>query len=254
METPWPQLYDILRSEADRQGIGLSKIILFGSRARGTHQPHSDWDLLLITDTPLDPATKKHLYLACQRRLGLPMDLFIYDPNDIRLHKDNVGNIAYYALREGQELQADGLFTFSLNHLYTPGSQSSSVNKQTAQQWLSFAESDLKIAKKELNDSEPFFHAVCFHAQQCAEKALKAFLILHDKPLQKTHDLEALVRDCVEIEPAFQTLLQENLSQLNPYATQVRYPNGLLAPSKEEAEEAVQKAQQVLRVVLACFY
>ncbi|HEX9640363.1 MAG TPA: nucleotidyltransferase domain-containing protein [Candidatus Krumholzibacteria bacterium] len=35
-----------------------AEIILYGSRARGTAQPDSDWDLLILVDGPVDSARK----------------------------------------------------------------------------------------------------------------------------------------------------------------------------------------------------
>ncbi len=43
--------------------------------------------------------------------------------------------------------------------------------------WLIFAEEDLKVAEIVLR--EGLYNQACFHAQQCAEKALKAALLAH---------------------------------------------------------------------------
>lgn len=40
--------------------------------------------------------------------------------------------------------------------------------------WLEFAKEDLRTA--ELIVREGLFNQVCFHSQQCAEKALKAYV------------------------------------------------------------------------------
>lgn len=39
--------------------------------------------------------------------------------------------------------------------------------------WIAYAEEDLSAAKTLLNLKKPLLAAVCFHAQQCAEKYLK---------------------------------------------------------------------------------
>jgi HEPN domain-containing protein len=51
--------------------------------------------------------------------------------------------------------------------------------------WMRKADNDLKTAKDELNTEEPATDTICFHAQQCAEKYLKAFLIYHEIEFEK---------------------------------------------------------------------
>lgn len=45
---------------------------------------------------------------------------------------------------------------------------------QKSNNWIEFAREDLMAAKLVL--PEGLYNQVCFHAQQCVEKALKAFL------------------------------------------------------------------------------
>src|SRR5207253_8193368 len=54
------------------------------------------------------------------------------------------------------------------------------------------------------------YDAVCFHAQQCAEKYLKACLQEADLPFRKTHDLSELLHSLLSVHPQFQSL-QEDL-------------------------------------------
>jgi HEPN domain-containing protein len=49
----------------------------------------------------------------------------------------------------------------------------------TAEAWLEHARSDLKIAQASIPDA--YLEDLCYHAQQCAEKALKALLVIHKK-------------------------------------------------------------------------
>ena len=53
-----------------------------------------------------------------------------------------------------------------------------------ARRWLSKAESDLTAARRLLEAGGPY-DAVCFHAQQAAEKGLKAVLARADAPMVK---------------------------------------------------------------------
>jgi predicted nucleotidyltransferase len=58
-----PDLLGVLRAEIARQGLTLQQVILFGSRAKGTHRPDSDWDLLIILRETLDPSAKRRLFV-----------------------------------------------------------------------------------------------------------------------------------------------------------------------------------------------
>jgi HEPN domain-containing protein len=49
--------------------------------------------------------------------------------------------------------------------------------KQITQEWIDKAEGDFATAQREIEVQQmPNYDAVCFHAQQCAEKYLKACL------------------------------------------------------------------------------
>ena len=63
--------------------------------------------------------------------------------------------------------------------------------------------------------------AACFHCQQAAEKALKAFLISRDKEFPRTHDLRRLIVLCAKVEPKFKSL-EAVVKRLNPYAVDFR--------------------------------
>jgi len=49
--------------------------------------------------------------------------------------------------------------------------------------------------------------AVCFHAQQAAEKCLKAFLAHRSVEFPYTHNLAKLIEICAVLDPAFRSLL-----------------------------------------------
>ncbi len=110
-------------------------------------------------------------------------------------------------------------------------------------EWIAKAEKDLKAAEHELSfGKESITEAVCFHAQQAAEKYLKAFLALKGKGFPKTHNLYLLKKLCSEIDPEFRDL---RLGNLQFYAVKVRYPDDFYTPTLEEAEEAYSIALSV---------
>ncbi|MBE9075814.1 HEPN domain-containing protein [Romeria aff. gracilis LEGE 07310] len=116
------------------------------------------------------------------------------------------------------------------------------------QQWLIKSQRDLKVAQVLLDNKESLLDAVVYHCQQSAEKALKAYLASQNKAFMKTHDVDVLVGLCSSSEPDFQSL-QEAAEILTPYATEFRYPGGLIEPERRDAEEALEMAVLVLKYV-----
>ena len=76
--------------------------------------------------------------------------------------------------------------------------------KPGADEWLKYAEDDLKVVEILLQGKR--FRGCCFHAQQAAEKALKGFLIHSGKPYPKIHNLVRLNNLCTNINSEFYSL------------------------------------------------
>ncbi len=117
-----------------------------------------------------------------------------------------------------------------------------------AREWLARAERDLQAAQNELNAAVPLPEMSAYHAQQAAEKSMKAFLTVHSVPFQYTHDLVQLQAQCEALESSFAAFLGA-AQALNPYATLFRYPGGPLAPPEAEAEHALHLADAIVRCV-----
>ena len=116
--------------------------------------------------------------------------------------------------------------------------------------WLSKAELDLRAAAHEISaPEEGLWGDVMFHAQQAAEKAMKAFLAWHDVPIRKTHSLEELGRLCVALDATLSSLADE-AAPLTEYAWRFRYPGESDEPVREEAEQALAVARNVYETIL----
>jgi len=113
-------------------------------------------------------------------------------------------------------------------------------------EWLEKAEKDLVLARTSL--SLNYYDYTTFHAQQCAEKALKAFLISKGKPIKRTHDIGELILMCAEVDSEFLKLFDDDVDLLTAYAVEARYPT-IHEPDKEEAENAIKLAELVLAFV-----
>ena len=90
-------------------------------------------------------------------------------------------------------------------------------------EWVEKAEGDHRVAEGQWQAQEPVYDAVCFHAQQCAEKYLKAWLTEHGVDFPKIHDLEALAKLCLATLPELGRLM-EALRLLTSFAVEIRYP------------------------------
>jgi len=120
--------------------------------------------------------------------------------------------------------------------------------KPLTQEWIEKAEGDFRTAGRELRAEQlPNYDAVCFHAQQCAEKYLKARLQETDIPVPKIHDLTALLDLLLPHDPELETL-RFALGMLTDYAVAVRYP-GFSADQAvaEEVYSLCAQARQSIR-------
>lgn len=126
------------------------------------------------------------------------------------------------------------------------------VLNERAKRWIKKAEKDIKIAKDEINTQNPTTDLICYHCQQAIEKILKAFLVFHNKRFRKTHDISELLEICKEIDRDFENILtEEEISRLNFYAVESRYPESIdFEPEVEEAKEAIEIAEKVKEFVI----
>ncbi len=112
--------------------------------------------------------------------------------------------------------------------------------------WVERAEEDYVMARFALRRKTPFTYSACFHAQQCAEKYLKALLVADGHTFSKVHDLLVLSNECAQA-GILVAVSEDLLSSLSYYAVRVRYPGE--DPTPEEAREAIDTARVVRRFV-----
>ena len=104
-------------------------------------------------------------------------------------------------------------------------------------EWVQKAEGDFTTALREWRARrDRNYDAVCFHAQQCIEKYLKACLQKHQIPFAKTHDLVILVKACLPKQPLWEPWLEE-MNVLTRYAVLFRYPGE--SATREDGQRAV---------------
>lgn len=116
--------------------------------------------------------------------------------------------------------------------------------------WTVRALGDLAAGAHDLEATRPFVGDALFHAQQAAEKAMKAFLAWHDVPFRKTHDLAELGQQCMRTDPSLEPICAR-VERLTVFAWVFRYPTDASEPPVDEAREALALARDLYDAILS---
>ncbi len=109
--------------------------------------------------------------------------------------------------------------------------------KASTREWIAKAKEDFAVALSLARPrKKPLWSPLCFHAQQCVEKYLKARLNEASVQFLKTHDLEQLLNQVLPIEPLWAAFRPE-LKQLTDAAVLPRYPGNFF--TKAEAQRSL---------------
>lgn len=111
-------------------------------------------------------------------------------------------------------------------------------------EWLRLARGDLALARAEVPDVPP--ELLCFHAQQAAEKAIKAVLLAEGIPFPRIHNLHRLL-DLLEEQALPVPAEVREAGALTLYAVLTRYPFPEEPVSPEELGRALLRADAVVR-------
>lgn len=115
------------------------------------------------------------------------------------------------------------------------------IRHELVAQWLERAEEDLAVARHLLAQDLPYYAAIGFHAEQAAEKFIKAFLVARQVDFPKTHDLGLLLDLVATVDAALAADLAPAV-RLTDYGVDVRYPGDLPDLSADDARHAVDDA------------
>lgn len=88
--------------ELDRASALVSRIILFGSRARGDSDANSDFDLLVVLPEVTDRHATAVAMLVALGHLAVPVDVIPADAAEIAAHDRSAGTALAAALRAGE--------------------------------------------------------------------------------------------------------------------------------------------------------
>ncbi len=127
------------------------------------------------------------------------------------------------------------------------------ANLKVVKDWISLANTDLIGAKALFEMGVNFFGLAVFHAQQSAEKSIKAYLVFQSVRVPKTHDIGELLV-LVELKDKHLLKLLSPCVELTDYAVAYRYPDSQKKPlEKNEVAIAIQQAEfahtEVLKLI-----
>lgn len=115
-------------------------------------------------------------------------------------------------------------------------------------EWLVFASEDFLMA--EMAMKRGIYNQVCFHAQQTAEKSLKAFLKAKNGTVPRLHNLIELFKLCKSIDKNLSDM-KEACEYLNRFYAPTRYPDAFPGslpdrlPNEHEANSAFKYCTQI---------
>ncbi len=227
---------DIVREFAPLQ------VILFGSYAYGTPSEYSDVDLLVVMPVAKSEARRQELEIQKRIPRRFSMDLLVRSPEEIAYrisHND-------WFLREVTE-KGEVLYESKDFYVKPHKKENTEMNPITLE-WIEIAEGDYDAAMQIQQGPNPIYRIICFHAQQCAEKYLKAWLQEANIPAPRTHNLVELLSLILPSQPSWNSW-QADLAELSKHAVDTRYLGQL--PTAADAEKAIQICEMVRQAVRA---
>ena len=246
---PMSAIRRYVRQIAER--FNPDKIILFGSYAYGRPTPDSDVDLLVVMPARNEIDQSVRIDEAIDAPFFL--DLLVRTPRNVERRIRWGDWFLKDVISRGKALyeKADGpVDLFTLRRLWNAnGTTSFSVKfrgqrcfmKKLTAEWLGKAEDDLDVARTLLKTRPLHTDQICFHCQQAIEKYLKAMLQEAGRPIERTHNIQALLDQLIPTDKALRTL-RRGTTNLTRYAVDYRYPG--LNTTARQARAAFRKAAQ----------
>lgn len=216
------------------------QVILFGSYADGTPTEDSDVDLLVVMQVLKSETRRQELAIQARIPERFCLDLHVRSPEDIAYRVAHNDWFLREVFEKGDTLyEAEGSVPSRQNAPERAEKFSAPIWKETGfmnpltLEWSQKAESDYSNMKWLQQAPSPGYDAVCFHAQQCIEKYLKAWLQEANLPVPRTHDLKQLLALSVPSHSTWQSW-HPDFVRFDTYAVDARYP-GYFATAADAA-------------------
>lgn len=147
------------------EGYDPERIVLFGSRATGSSDEGSDFDLIVVKETDQRPMDRRMEVERLLADRSIPLDLNVFTPAEVwKLYVAGSPLI--------QEVAEKGKVLYVRN---------------LTQAWFLDAREHLESA--ELLYENGKYRPACYHSQQCVEKILKALILEKGRKPARTHDV-----------------------------------------------------------------
>ena len=232
---------DIVREFAPRQ------VILFGSYAYGTPTEESDVDMLVVMET--QPQASE-IQERIPRRFHL--DLHVWHPEDIAYRVAHNDWFLREVLEKGDVLYetAAALPPLKLaeDTLVPIWEEKGAMNPLTLEK-IQKAEDDWAMLTLALQSPRPLRDPICFHAQQCIEKYLKAWLQEANIRPPRTHELNVLLHLIVPTHPEWRAW-RTDFAKFKPHAVDARYETFMTEADAEHAVHVCTEVRTAIRAVL----
>ena len=99
-----PEIFNTIKSTVNSL-LPDSMVLLFGSRARGDFNMHSDFDVLVITKKTFPLGEKRNwrtrINDALVMAIHAPVDVLLNSEEEVNVKKEFPGHIVRWALKEG---------------------------------------------------------------------------------------------------------------------------------------------------------
>lgn len=239
-----PTLDQITRPIIER--FGPQRIVLFGSRARGDARPDSDYDLMVeVAAGDTDRACLREMNAALRPYTrGIEVNLFLRTPERFEEQRDDPGTVDWAIAREGIVLYPETARAQRLTRPPEIRERGKRIPASLAG-WLGRADEDLLNMEIVLGAERIPWSTVCFHAQQAAEKYLKAVLIARWHVPPRTHSLTKLAARITQTGAGLPDLAAE-CSVLDQYPVDARYPEQVPIPDEAQGRAAAAAAGAIV--------
>jgi HEPN domain-containing protein/predicted nucleotidyltransferase len=228
-------------------GTQPKRVILFGSRARGDAADDSDYDFVVELDTTLERHAAMSMVRGSIGSVDAAVDILVRAPGELEQNGDDPGFMDWDVVREGVVVYDAETLESVARPLSRPtrGRMHEDGEPRSVALWIERASRDQQIMDVLLGANPILWEGVCFHAQQAAEKHLKALLVRRMLRPPRTHDLSEV---CQAVRSAGYSLpdFDAECRQLAPYAVDVRYPEQVPIPDDATGRETVAAARRII--------
>ena len=231
------------------------QVILFGSHAYGTPTEDSDVDLLVVMDIPKSEFLNKAIEIRQRISYRFGLDLLVRSPEEIAYRVSYNDWFLREITEKGELLHGSDAVCNVKNLQFTHyginlAEKKKDCTNPLTEEWVQRGEADYKTAKWLQQAPDPVHDAICFHAQQCIEKYLKAWLQEANIPMPRTHNLEELLALIVQTLPDWSDW-QPDFKVIMGYAVDPRYPgDARTANDTHHAMHICEEVRQAVRMQL----